>query len=244
MRFATIALLANCVGLAIGMLAKDQPLIAAKWLRYYWFRLADVVVPAAVALAAAGVALDLFKRGRLGARLVVATTVLACAGYMMLIAADRWRNPSPPAVARMEDVDAWLGACAWIREHAASDALCLIPRHAQSFKWYAQRADVVNWKDVPQDALGVIAWHRRIHDVFPTVTTPDGPRALNSPEQWGAARALDVARRYGAAYVVARSEPPLGLREVYARASQGSAGGYSVYEVEPASANLPRGEKP
>jgi hypothetical protein len=135
----------------------------------------------------------------------------------------------------MEDVDAWLAACEWIRVHARADAVCLIPRHAQSFKWYAKRADVVNWKDVPQDALGVIEWRRRIQDVYPTITTPDGPLALNSPEQWGAQRVLDLARRYGAEYVVARSEPPLGLDEVFAATSSAGGGGYAIYQVDAAS---------
>src|SRR5690606_37270496 len=32
----------------------------------------------------------------------------------------------------------------------------------QTFKWYAQRPEVVTWKDVPQDAESVIEWSRRL----------------------------------------------------------------------------------
>jgi hypothetical protein len=96
---------------------------------------------------------------------------------------------------------------------------------------------VVNWKDVPQDVAGVLEWQRRIHDIFPAVEAVEGPVVLNSPEQWGARRVLEVAQRYGATYVVARSEPPLGLDEVFAATSDvDDGGGYAVYEIDAAQA--------
>ena len=33
--------------------------------------------------------------------------------------------------------------------------LVLAPRSFHTFKWYARRAEFANWKDVPQDAVGV-----------------------------------------------------------------------------------------
>jgi hypothetical protein len=132
----------------------------------------------------------------------------------------------------MQDAESWLAACDWIRRNAPADAVCLIPRHAQSFKWFARRADVVNWKDVPQDVAGVLQWRRRIHDIYPTVESPTGPTILGSPEQWGARRALDVAHRYGATFIIARNEPPLGLEEVFATTSDEDGGGYAVYRVD------------
>lgn len=234
-RFATMALIGNSIGMAIELTLDHNRPLAASLLRYYWYRQADVIVPAAVALGATCLGLELLRRSQPWGRLAVAAATLACSAHLMVIAVDRWRNPYPPAVGRMQDVDAWLAACDWIREHAPADAMCLIPRHAQSFKWFAQRADVVNWKDVPQDPAGVIEWRRRIHDIYPTVSTPEGPLVLNSPEQWGARRVLEVARRYGATYIVARSEPPLGLDEVFAANSNTpEGGGYAVYKIDAA----------
>ena len=43
----------------------------------------------------------------------------------------------------------------------------MTPRHQQTFKWYAGRAEVVNWKDVPQDAANLREWYRRFREVFP-----------------------------------------------------------------------------
>jgi hypothetical protein len=101
----------------------------------------------------------------------------------------------------------------------------------------------VNWKDIPQDALGVIEWRRRIRDVYPLIAGPNGPQVLNSPDQWGARRVLDVARRYHASYVIARSEPPLGLREVYSVAAPETGEGYAVYKIDaPASTDAEEGE--
>jgi hypothetical protein len=244
LRFATASLMINCLGMAIELALDNRRLVAAPLLRFYWYRLSDVIVPAAVALAGTCLAIELLRRQYAWARLGVAVALLACTGRMVAIAADRWRNPLPPAVSRMEHADSWLAACDWIRRHAPADAVCLIPRHAQSFKWFAQRADVANWKDVPQDVAGVLEWRRRIHDVFPTVEGPAGPVVLNSPEQWGARRALDVARRYGATYVVARSEPPLGLEEVFAATSPDDSVGYSVYRVDDSSPPSPANRQP
>jgi hypothetical protein len=231
-RFATMALIGNCIGLGIEIVLKNHPTAAARLLRYYWFRQADVIVPAAVALGAACLALHLRQRSLPWARLATAAATLLCAGHLMQIAVDRLQHPAPPALSRTDDPPAWLAACDWIREHAAPDAVCLIPRGAQSFKWYAQRADVANWKDIPQDAVGVVAWRRRLEDVFPTVEGPAGPTILSSPEKWGPVRALELAQRYGAKYIVAKSDPALGLREVYATSSNPMGGGYTIYEVD------------
>jgi hypothetical protein len=232
MRFAAMALVGNCVGLSIELLLSDHPVAAARLLRYYWFRQADVIVPAAVALAAACVAMDLQRREKPWAKLVAALAVLLCTSHLAWIALVRYRNPAPPAAERMENVVAWLNACAWIREHAPPNALCLTPRQSQSFKWFAERADVVNWKDVPQDAVGVIEWRRRLQDVFPTVDTDEGPKVLGSPEQWSEARVREIAQRYGASYVIARSDPPLALRQVFVSGDGNEGGGYAIYELD------------
>ncbi|HYO26484.1 MAG TPA: DUF6798 domain-containing protein, partial [Lacipirellulaceae bacterium] len=229
MRFATFALIGNCLGLAINIAGGRFPDAAAPLLRYYWFRQADVTTPLAVALGSACFAAWLAERGYAAGRVAVAAVVLLCSSHLGRIVLDRWRHPAPPGVARMEHPEAWIATCQWIAAHAPPDAVCLIPRHAQSFKWYAQRADVGNWKDVPQDAASVVAWRQRMADLFPTVATPAGQQVLGSPEQWGARRALDAAQRYGATFIVAGSEPPLGLREVFTAVSPETGQGYSVY---------------
>ena len=49
-----------------------------------------------------------------------------------------------------------------MRDNTPDDSLFLTPTKQQTFKWYAQRAEVVNWKDVPQDAAGILQWYERV----------------------------------------------------------------------------------
>jgi hypothetical protein len=233
MVFAAASLASNCLGLAIELLLDGRPLTAAPLLRYYWFRQADVLVPAAVAIVGASLALESGRTIRPLVRFAMAVGLLLCTAHLMRIAVERLRSPVPPAMVRMENPIAWLAACDWIRQHAPPDALCLIPRHAQSFKWYAHRGDVVNWKDVPQDALSVVAWRDRLHYVFPTIDSPEGPKTIGSPEQMSEIRVRTLALRYGAAYVIARSEPVLGLPEVFVSGAGDEKGGYAIYQIAP-----------
>ena len=230
LRFATFAVAGNCLGLAIAMAPLERT-TAALALRYYWFRQADIVVPLAVALGATAWAFDARRRGWPRPQLMFALALAACGGHLLRIAVDRVQNLAPPGAARMANVPAWIDVCTWVRDNAPPGAICLVPRQAQSFKWFAERADVVNWKDIPQDAASVVQWRERLHDVFPTVDGPEGPQVLASPERWSAARVREIARRYGATLVVVRSEPMLPLRELYSAGIDAPRGGYAVYEV-------------
>ena len=55
----------------------------------------------------------------------------------------------------------WTAACGWIRETTPPDALFVTPSYSWSFKWFAQRAEFVAFKDCPQDAVGIVEWKRR-----------------------------------------------------------------------------------
>jgi hypothetical protein len=77
-----------------------------------------------------------------------------------------WDVNATPRQQRQVDED-WRAVCRWARESSAEEEVFLTPRHQQSFKWYAGRAEVVNWKDVPQDAASLREWYRRFRQVFP-----------------------------------------------------------------------------
>ena len=241
-RFAGVALAANALGLFVEAALVDRPAIAARVLRYYWFRQADVAVPLAAALAGAYLSLA-WLRTKSWRRIAVALApVLFCVGVLSSVAVDRWKLPIPPALNRLEPetnlehVAAWQDACRWIDRHTPPEACFIVPRAAYSFKWYASRADVANWKDVPQDAAGVVEWHRRCQDLFPRRMTPRGKRTLDSPEKLGTERLLELARRYSATHVIARSEPALDLPVAYSNAAIGGGEFYTIYETgQPAS---------
>jgi hypothetical protein len=131
----------------------------------------------------------------------------------------------------LERFEDWQDACAWIREHAPADARFLIPRMGHSFKWYAARADVANYKDVPQDAESVVAWRARCADVFPTIEIDGKPTLLSFPDQLGVKRLREVARKYGASHVITRRYPPLDLKVVYPETERRADDYWTVYEI-------------
>jgi hypothetical protein len=169
-------LIAAC-GLIAGLLPQLAPDLAAKLLRFYWFRLTDAIVPLLFALF---VAKMLFEPGR--SIKVVAVALLSLAISLDLHSSyRRSRLGVPPSVSNDvlgRDVGAdpaiqqrvfrdWLAVCRWARASSSTDEVFLTPRHQQSFKWYAERAEVVNWKDVPQDAASLREWYRRFQEIYP-----------------------------------------------------------------------------
>ena len=47
-------------------------------------------------------------------------------------------------------------------EAKPNTALFLTPRESFAFKWFAERAEYVCYKDCPQDAAGILEWNRRL----------------------------------------------------------------------------------
>jgi hypothetical protein len=231
MRLAGVALACNCIGLAIEAALWQHPESAARILRYYWFRQADVAVPLAVALGICSLVTTMLE-GRVRGGIPLTTATLAACGWVLAgMTIDRVYAPSPPAANKIEDFPSWRAACEWIRDYAPPDARVLVPRTGQSFKWYASRADVVNYKDVPQDAASVVEWRRRCRELFPVLTQAGVETMHASPEQWGGARVLALARKYGASHVLARSFPPLGLPVAYPPSGDITGSFYVVYET-------------
>ena len=176
----------------------DRPL-AAELLRYYWFRLTNVALPLGVALEgiailvgrrAAGAGANGESSNRRGpkansreltapgiARCGLLLAVLASAAYLGVRAWDRI-FPGPPRSHRLDDFDAWHQACQWVAHSGKvpADARFLVPRLSQTFSWYTGRGNMVDWKDVPQDARELVVWWQRIQDVFATGRPP--------PEHW------------------------------------------------------------
>ncbi len=107
--------------------------------------------------------------------------------------------------------DDWLDACYWIRVSTDADSLWLTPRNQQTFKWNAQRAEVVCWKDSPQNAKDLLEWYRRIHAVF-------GADENGAPKPMNLVRAINLSREFKFDYILSdkRSDPtPLTLPIVY-----------------------------
>ena len=64
------------------------------------------------------------------------------------------------------DYRSWREMCNWIAENTEEDAVFLVPRRDESFKWYAKRANVSTWKEMPQDAASMVKWYETMNDCY------------------------------------------------------------------------------
>jgi hypothetical protein len=215
------------VGIGISLARDYRPELAASLLRYYWFRLADAFVPLGVATGATMVA---FQLGNIRPRWRVAAPVmLALIATWLLepqlaarIAPEAPRADKPGKTANLAD---WRDACDWIAAHTPVEATFLTPRTAQTFKWYAGRSEVATWKDLPQDADSIVAWRRRLEDLYGTGDSSEP--WYDSLAEIDVARLRRVGEKYGARFIVCESDPPLDLPCLYRNST------YAVYELGP-----------
>lgn len=227
------------VGIVIDQSTLYHPDLAASLLRFYWYRLADALVPCAAALILP-MALESLRTTRPQvtawgqmALLLAAVVPLLTWNYefqqMPLPGSVRqtWQQEDTPRSAeetRDRFLD-WKAACAWVEANTPADAMFLTPRRQQTFKWYASRSEVVSLKDIPQDAVGLVEWRRRMNDIFTPAVNRFGFAAL-SDEQ-----IVELANRYGADYVVIeRSDRVPRLQQVYPPAGEVN-GSFAIYRI-------------
>ena len=233
--FCAAAVVISLAGCAISLAEPVAPAAVHGLLRFYWFRLADILVPLALAVAAAAVVSDGALLGRLvPVRPVVARGILAALLCLDLVHESRhWPLPGRAAVAARSDgkVDAtaWRDACDWIAKHAPADACVLTPRGASSLTWWTGRREVVAWKNSPQDAASLVEWRRRIADCF----SRDGGFANleRSTAALGAERMRLVAAKYGATHAVVPLDLPAVADLPFERLH--SNRGYAVLRLTP-----------
>ena len=145
-------------------------------LRHYWFRQSDVLVP--IGLAVSMITLRSSPRRKTTDWILVGSFLAAAIGIgwgmgengfaarSTGLQQQRWPTLSDRGL-DTEQIDAdWRAACLWVRGHVPHRTIFLSPTHQQTFKWFAGRAEVVTWKDVPQDAQGLIAWWQRRQEVY------------------------------------------------------------------------------
>jgi hypothetical protein len=172
-RFIEAAVIFAAVGLLIGwgavaldgrlLAAAPQPLgpwcqRAAALLKFYPFRLVDLVLPLGVASAAASIYLKKDKWHN-----SVESSWLAMALFLMVV---------PGLLAPQRDKDDrltpelwadWRQSCSCIETSTPPTAMFVTPTFSRHFKWYAHRAEFVCHKDCPQDAPGILEWRRRMN---------------------------------------------------------------------------------
>jgi len=219
------------VGAAITPIQFYDRQLGAALLRFYWFRLADVAVPMGVAL---GVGWLIATRWEARPRLSTAWLSVAATVAVLHVGshAIERMSPIPPPADRSLDYVAWRRACDWIvtSGEVPPDARFLTPRMSQTLKWYTGRAEVGNWKEVPQNARGLVAWWKRMHDLHATGHQHPDYYWHYSLTRLRPERLRRLAREYEADYLITRSQPWLPFERLYANRS------YAVYRLAPSRA--------
>jgi hypothetical protein len=234
---ATIGL--SLVGLGFGATAgiagRDSAIgtLAASVLKYYWFRMADIIVPLGVAIVGVQYVVEFIERTpKIGRWLLVALILLSLGDLASqtrhVPGLTTLAEAKAPKADRFVEHDDWVDVCRWAREHTPAGTVFITPRLSHTFCWYSDRGEVVTWKNVPQDARSIVEWWRRMRDVYEINPSDSENRWCTSLAQLGIERLNAVATKYGAQYAVVAllaDQPRLPLEPVYANAS------YAVYRV-------------
>ncbi len=137
------------------------------------------------------------------ASLSVALLLLAPAAHMVAAVSMRIA-PTIPRADRIWDYWAWVDACQWIAkaDEVPADARFLTPLMGQTFKWYAQRSEVVSWKDIPQDAQSMVAWWNCVLDIHRHDDPLIGGGWNNSLSRLDSRRLRYLGEKYDAPYLI------------------------------------------
>ncbi|TWT36254.1 hypothetical protein KOR34_11580 [Posidoniimonas corsicana] len=224
-RFAWGAATLMLIGFAIEHGLRDHPETAAKLLKYYWFRLSDIAAPLAVAIGlGATLAAALRREQKWSAALLLLLIALPVWHFYGTIT-SRAQSPLPPADRKVRDFGSWLAACEWARDNSPEGSKFLVPLHSSSFKWRTGRAEVVTYKDVPQDAPHLVEWRQSVEDIYYD-TTPDGHRrSIRSLSHLGATRLRELGQKYGADFALTVNYRPVSLPVAYQNAH------YTIYDL-------------
>ena len=229
---------------------------AGKLLRFYWFRMSDIAIPMVLAFQL----VELFGRNM---KWNVLSFVISGLLALVLIAdvvhrnyaivtdgrpgADRQSLPTYFGDERRtyETWKNWKKVCDWVRENTDRDAVFITPRQQQTFNWYANRAEVANWKNAPQDAEGIIEWYRRMEACYAGWNEQSGLlwqyNENNGKFEARDEELLTLANRFGARYLVVPQRHidlrnanglPVKFKRVYPK-DPDMRETYAVFDLEP-----------
>ena len=233
--FAAATLGISFAGLVLSGMAEkggEEATIANGFLRFYLFRLSDFAVPAALALVSGHIIAKWVNNRSDFPHQVCASIFIGCiivAGVALAQenhtdgrpSADARSLPNfPEDKTRTDDVfKNWKRICRWVAENTSKDAIFITPAQQQTFKWYAGRAEVCCWKDVPQDPSAMVQWKSRIDQLTVPQRTSDLGIFTYSDEQL-----RFFAQKYGATHLIvmqsesdalAKVDAPTKLKQIY-----------------------------
>ena len=201
----------------------------AELLRFYWFRLTDFALPLAFAMFTAELSTKKIKRRGTGKRPLVGLVLVMSIVFLYLgsVTYSNYVDPIPRGDRRIVSLSSrsssqedrliahqhWLEMCKWIQKNTQEDAMFLTSRHAQSFKWYTHRSNVVTRKDIPQDAVGIVEWHRRMERIHTYIDVETKKhRSYRSLAKAGTEHLMAIAKEYPFDYILTKNKPSLAFQ--------------------------------
>ncbi len=201
----------------------------ASVMKFYWFRLSDVLVPTAAALFAThGIMLSLARDSKWGRGALVAALAIVTA-HLGFLALHHQAVTVPRADSRsmITNFADWRSICrdATALPGANGPARFITPWNAVTFKWYSSRSDVVCLKDIPQDAASIVKWWETMKDIY-LERSETGFAPRGSFTEYPVAELLQFSRDYDADYLITESTPEIpGLPRVAVNRS------YAIYQL-------------
>jgi hypothetical protein len=135
----------------------------------------------------------------------------------------------------------WIDVCQWIADpkNTPKTAKFWVPRDGTTFKWHAQRSDLGTWKNIPQDAEGIVRWQQMMHDLFHYRNTEGqlcDDRSLTILLWWKTDEEIEQLRTsYGFDYILCSAYPELSHHQMFQVVYANKL--YTVYRI------VPSGEK-
>lgn len=185
-------------------------------LKFYPFRLADLLVPLLVSVLAVSVVEHRSIRTR--AKLTAAFVAFGIALAASILIPGKDSSPSG-----MDDFhrNAWLDVCRWVRTETPVDSIIYAPHEDWALRWYCQRPVYVRFKDCPQDAAGIVEWYERQRSLG------DWSRRAFADDIADATELRELHETTGISYLVSREFPGLDRSPLYHNES------FYVYGVGP-----------
>ena len=137
----------------------DSFRLAAALLRFYPFRFFDGLLPCVAALSASAAWASSQTARGLDLRFPLVGVGLL---LIVFLTAAYAKRPWAPGGYRSWTYAEWKQACQWLKENTPPETVVYTPRESFGFKWHAERAEYICFKDCPQDAAGILEWNRRL----------------------------------------------------------------------------------
>jgi len=197
-------------------LAEKMPLydLRVLFLKFYPFRLVDILLPVLVAILLARHAVS---------RLDHFYPRLIHVALATVIVTSLWLSAGQGSVHRMSEQQQadWLEACRWIRSNTEENALVHTPRQSWAFKWFAGRPEYVALKDCPQDAQGIVEWNSRLNGIR------DWAEANYHDRLYSQQETDQLHARTGITYLLVRRLGPFEVQPLFRNET------YQVYRIAP-----------